>query len=143
MIIKKLNIFLNFVIIFKVEGDCMLKYEKGKIVTGQVTGIEKYGIFVNLDQSYSGLIHISEISDDFVKNINDYVSIGETIKVKVVEIDEESLHVKLSIKNVNYRNVKRNNNKLQEVSRGFLPLEEKMPTWISEKLEEIESDNNK
>lgn len=121
----------------------MLKYEKGKIVTGQVTGIEKYGIFVNLEQSYSGLIHISEISDDFVKNINDYVSIGETIRVKVVETDEESLHVKLSIKNINYRNVKKNNNKLQEVSRGFTPLEEKMPHWISEKLKEIETDSNK
>ena len=49
----------------------MLKYEKGKIVTGHVTGIEKYGIFVNLDEFYSGLIHISEISDGFVKDIND------------------------------------------------------------------------
>ena len=45
----------------------MLKYDKGKIVTGQVTGIEKYGIFVSLDEFYSGLIHISEISDGFVR----------------------------------------------------------------------------
>ena len=57
----------------------MLKYEKGKIVTGQVTGIEKYGIFVTLDEYYSGLIHISEICDGYVNDINSVANIGETI----------------------------------------------------------------
>ena len=47
----------------------MNKYEKGNIVVGQVTGIEKYGIFIGLDEFYSGLIHISEISKGYVKNI--------------------------------------------------------------------------
>lgn len=114
----------------------MLKYEKGKIVTGQVTGIEKYGIFVSLDQFYSGLIHISEISDGFVKNINDYVNIGETIKAKVVETDDKLYHVKLSIKNMKYRTVKKIEFKLKEVARGFDPLEEKLPTWIEDKVNE-------
>ena len=54
-------------------GDIMSKYECGKIVTGCVTGVENYGIFVSLDEYYSGLIHISEISTKFVKDINDYV----------------------------------------------------------------------
>ena len=81
----------------------MSKYEKGKIVTGCVTGIEKYGIFVGLDELNSGLIHISEISSGFVKNINDYVNIGETIKVKVVDSDDQSCQVKLSIKDIDYR----------------------------------------
>ena len=53
----------------------MSKYEKGKIITGCVTGVENYGIFVTLDEYYSGLIHISEISNNFVRNINDYVNI--------------------------------------------------------------------
>lgn len=115
----------------------MLKYEKGKIITGQVTGIEKYGIFVSLDEFYSGLIHISEISDGFVKDINDYVNVGETIKAKVVDTDEDTYHVKLSIKNINYRTIRKKGLKLKEVSRGFEPLEEKMTTWISEKTKEI------
>ena len=51
----------------------MEKYSKDEIIEGLVTGIEKYGIFVGLDEYYSGLIHISEISDDFVRNINNYV----------------------------------------------------------------------
>ena len=75
------------------------KYQVGNIVTGCVTGIEKYGIFVSLDNYYSGLVHISEISDSFVRNINDYVNIGETIKVKIIESNNNDFHVKLSIKN--------------------------------------------
>lgn len=114
----------------------MLKYEKGKIVTGQVTGIEKYGIFVSLDEFYSGLIHISEISDSFVKDINDYVNIGETIKAKVVETDDKSYHVKLSIKNMKYRTVRKPQFKLKEVARGFAPLEENLSMWIKNKVNE-------
>ena len=115
----------------------MEKYEKGKIVKGQVTGIEKYGIFISLDEFYSGLIHISEISDGFVKNINDYVNVGETIRAKVVEVDEENYHVKLSIKNINYKIKKKNNIPLVETKLGFKPLEERLGGWITDKLEEI------
>jgi len=115
----------------------MEKYEKGKIIKGQVTGIEKYGIFVSLDEFYSGLIHISEISDGFVKNINDYVSVGETIRAKIVEVDEENYHVKLSIKNMNYKFKKRNNNPLIETTMGFKPLEDRLDNWISDKLEKM------
>lgn len=115
----------------------MLKYDKGKIVTGQVTGIEKYGIFVSLDEFYSGLIHISEISDGFVKNIKDYVNIGETIRAKVVEIDDDNYHLKLSIKNMNYKTKRKNKGTLKETKLGFKPLEDKLDAWIEEKLKKI------
>lgn len=120
----------------------MLKYEKGKIVTGHVTGIEKYGIFVSLDEFYSGLIHISEISDGFVKDINDYVNIGETIQARIVDVDDDLYHLKLTIKNINYRVNKKPLPKLKEVSLGFEPLEVNLPKWIDEKLNEIDSNNN-
>ena len=48
----------------------MANYTKGKIIQGTVTGIETYGIFVSLDEYYSGLIHISEVSHNFVKEIS-------------------------------------------------------------------------
>ena len=57
----------------------MSKYKRGRIVSGTVTGIEKYGIFVSLDEFYNGLIHISEVSNEFVKNIYDVVNVGEVI----------------------------------------------------------------
>ena len=100
-------------------GGIMSKYECGKIVTGCVTGVENYGIFVSLDEYYSGLIHISEISTKFVKDINDYVNIGETIRVKIVEKDDETCHLKLSIKDIDYRVNSKRRNKIVETEKGF------------------------
>lgn len=115
----------------------MTKYEKDKIVTGYVTGIEKYGIFVNLDEYYSGLIHISEISSNFVNNINNYVSIGEIIKTKIVDVDEKNHQVKLSIKNVDYRISKKRKIRIIETAHGFSSLNSLLPKWIEEKMREI------
>lgn len=116
----------------------MNKYKKGEIVTGCVTGIEKYGIFVSLDEYYSGLVHISEISDFFVKNPADYVYVGETIKAKVIDdSDLESCHVKLSIKNVDYKFTKKKHKKIVETSTGFNTLRAVLPKWIYNKKREI------
>ena len=112
--------------------------EKDKIVTGYVTGIEKYGIFVNLDEYYSGLIHISEISPNFVRNVNDYVNIGETIKMKIVSVDEKNHQVKLSIKNLDYRIGKKKRTKIVETKHGFSTLKDNLSTWIDEKIKEID-----
>lgn len=120
----------------------MTKYEKDKIVLGYVTGIEKYGVFVNLDEFYNGLIHISEISPNFVKNINDYVCIGETIRMKVIDVDDVNHQVKLSIKNINYRMIKKYQSKILETKHGFTTLKEKLPKWIDEKMIEFENNNN-
>lgn len=133
-----MNKLKYFAIIGLEVSDNMLKYEKGKIVTGQVTGIEKYGIFISLDEFYSGLIHISEISDGFVKSISDYVEVGETIKAKVVETDEDNYHVKLSIKNINYKIRRRKNEPLTETKKGFELLEQNLDNWIDKKLEELD-----
>lgn len=119
------------------------KYEKGKIITGCVTGIENYGIFVTLDEYYSGLIHISEISSNFVRNINDYVNIGETIKAKVVDADDENYHVKLSIKDIDYRINNQKKTRIIETNAGFMPLKNNMERWINSKLSEIQEKNEK
>ena len=116
----------------------MNQYKKGEIVTGCVTGIEKYGIFVSLDEYYSGLIHISEISDFFVKNPSEYVYVGETIKALVIDdSDLDSYHVKLSIKNIDYKFTKKKRKKIIETTSGFKTLQEALPGWIETKKEEI------
>ena len=118
----------------------MQNYKVGDITTGCVTGIENYGIFVSLDNYYSGLIHISEISDDFVKNVNDYVHIGETIKVRVLEVNSEECHLKLSIKNIEYKKkVVVRRKRIKETSLGFNTLEYKLPIWIEESLKKIKN----
>ncbi len=116
-------------------GDFMEKYKKNSVVEGLVTGIEQYGIFVSLDEYYSGLIHISEISDEYVKDINNFVNIGETIKVRVLESDDDSFHVKLSIKNLDYR-INHDLSRIPETGSGFLILQNRLPLWIKEKNNE-------
>ena len=113
----------------------MKKYHAGEIVTGCVTGIEKYGVFVSLDEYYNGLIHISEISDDYVRNIHDYVKIGETINAKVMEENSKTHHVKLSIKNMDYRISRKNCKKIVETSQGFSTLKKVLNVWIIEKVQ--------
>ena len=119
----------------------MGKYRKGCIVKGTVTGIESYGIFVSFDEFYSGLIHISEISHGYVKNISDFVTIGENIYVEILEVDEEQANLKLIIKNINYKKkqINKKTKKIKETSRGFKTLEYKLPIWINEKLNKIKS----
>ena len=111
----------------------MDNFNIGDIVTGVVTGIENYGIFVSLGEHGSGLIHISEVSDYFVRNINDYVELNETIKVKIIDVDSENNHYKLSIKNFKYRNKNKNNTKIVETKSGFSNLEKALNMWILEK----------
>lgn len=116
----------------------MTQYKVGKVVEGIITGVEKYGIFVSLDNFYSGLIHISEISNDFVRNTNDYGMVGETIFVKILEIDEETNHAKLSIKDIDHRIGKtKRRSKIKETGTGFKILEDNLDLWIKEKLNEI------
>ncbi len=108
-------------------------YKVGDIISGQVTGIEKYGIFVNIDPWYDGLIHISEVSSNYVKDIHDYVKIGETIYCQVLAVDEDNLHLKLSIKDINYKSEPPKEGVI-ETRKGFLPLKENLDDWINEKL---------
>ena len=107
----------------------MSKYKVGDIVKGKVTGIEKYGIFILLEDGYNGLVHISEISDNFVRDIFDYVQLGEEINSKIIEVDDENKKLKLSIKNINY---KIEDKKSLEDKNGFSSLREMLPKWIEE-----------
>ena len=120
----------------------MSKYKKGEIVKGYVTGIEKYGIFLCIDEKHSGLIHISEITSSFVRNIHDYVKIGEMIQAKVIE-DENNGQMKLSIKDLDYRITKKKNNKILETKQGFSTLSVMLNTWIDDKMSEISKKNKK
>lgn len=118
----------------------MEDYKVDDIIKCQVTGIEKYGIFVSIDHQYDGLIHISEVSSDFVKDINDFVSIGETIYAQILEVDEDNLQLKLSIKNINYKSDNKNS-KIKETRKGFLPLKEELDNWINIKLKDYKSNS--
>ena len=107
------------------------------IIEATVTGIQKYGAFVSINDKYDGLIHISEISSGYVKNINDYIKIKDKIYAQVVDIDKENNKFKLSIKNIDYRNDGKIINNEDNFSNGFEPLKEHLDLWINEKIKEI------
>lgn len=113
----------------------MPKYKVGDVVKGKVTGIENYGIFLLMDDGYTGLIHISEISEKFVRNVFDYVQLEEIINSKVIEVDESNKRLKLTIKNFDYRIDDKNE---LEDKNGFSLLKKKLPEWISEYKEKME-----
>ena len=113
-------------------------YKKGDIIKCTISGFKDYGIFVKVDEEYDGLIHISEISESFVRNVSDYGEIGETIYASVIDNDEESKHLKLSIKNINYK-VDGKSMEERDIN-GFLPLKENLNEWINEKLQEIDKE---
>ncbi len=71
--------------------------EVGSIVEGRVTGITKFGAFVALEEGKSGLVHISEIANSFVSDVNQFVQLGQTVKVRVMSISPEG-KINLSIK---------------------------------------------
>ena len=71
--------------------------EIGSIQEGKVTGIMSFGAFVALPGGKSGLVHISEIANTFVKDVHDHLQVGQIVKVKVLEINEQG-KINLSLK---------------------------------------------
>ncbi|MBQ3021435.1 MAG: S1 RNA-binding domain-containing protein [Bacilli bacterium] len=114
----------------------MEDYKVGSIVKGEVTGIESYGIFLKIGDT-NGLIHISEIANNYISNINKYVNIGEKIYAEIIDIDTENNRLKLSIKGLNYKEFY-SNRKVQESVRGFSPLQQNLEKWMDETLKEME-----
>lgn len=119
----------------------MSNYKKGNVIKGTITGIEPYGAFVSFDEFYSGLIHISEISHGFVKDIHDFVNIGDVIYTEILDVDDEDYQLRLSIKNIAYKNSRKysgKQKKIVETKHGFKTLEYKLPFWIQENLKKQE-----
>lgn len=64
-----------------------MPFKEGEIVEGTVTGVTNFGAFVDIGAKENGLVHISEISHDYVKKVGDYVSNGDKVKVKILSIE--------------------------------------------------------
>ena len=71
--------------------------EVGSIVEGKITGVKKFGAFVALPGGQTGMVHISEVSNEYIQELSDVLSEGQTVKVKVMSISPEG-KIALSIK---------------------------------------------
>ena len=74
-----------------------MELEPGKIIEGKVTGVTQFGAFVSFDGGKTGLIHISEIALEYVKDIKEHIKAGDVVKAKILAIDEAG-KISLSIK---------------------------------------------
>ena len=73
----------------------------GEVVEGTVKTITNFGAFVDLGEGQTGLVHISEIADGYVKDVSEFLTQDQKVKVKILNIDEENRKITLSIKKVN------------------------------------------
>ncbi|WP_088006558.1 S1 domain-containing post-transcriptional regulator GSP13 [Indiicoccus explosivorum] len=116
------------------------QYQTGDVVVGKVTGIQPYGAFVALDDETQGLVHISEITYGYVKEVSDYLAVGQEVNVKVLEVDEKSNKISLSIRATQEKPPapRKDGGQRQSLqskvderdSEGFNSLRDKMQEWI-------------
>ena len=78
------------------------KYQIGKNVTGVITRITTFGAFIKLEEGIEGLIHISQLSNDHVTKVENVVSVGDEVAVKVIKLSPEDQKIGLSMINVDY-----------------------------------------
>lgn len=78
-----------------------MSLKQGEILEGIVKTITNFGAFIDLGDGTVGLVHISEISDDYVKDVSKYLEQNQKVKVKVLSVDEQSKKITLSLKRVN------------------------------------------
>lgn len=127
----------------------MSDYRIGMHVRGEVTGIQPYGAFVSLDEQHQGLVHISECKYGFVGDINKLLQVGDVIDVVILDIDEFTQKISLSLRCLDepqVANLKRLDN-IHQVHKhywtsrntvlGFAPIDANLEQWIVEGLKNI------
>jgi general stress protein 13 len=138
------------------------KFEVGAIIEGEVTAIKPFGAFVALDEKTQGLVHISQVSHGFVKDINEVLSVGQKVNVKIMSIDEESGKISLSIKETQEppareerpkrtsqggRPPRRNKGTTAyqdpQGEEGFNTFEDKLKNWLKQSNENQEAINKR
>src|SRR5699024_6039770 len=80
--------------------------EVGSKLQGKVTGITNFGAYVEIEKGTTGLVHISEVADSYVKDINEHLTVGDEVTVKVINVEDDG-QIGLSIKKAKHKRVRR------------------------------------
>ena len=120
-------------------------YEVGDLVLGTVSQVRPYALFMSFENGSKGLLHISEISDEYVRDIEMYGVVGDIIKVKVIEVDQFNGFLRVSYKEVpeseRYSTHDSSVRRLPQFDEAdFTDLEDKLPEWINETLKKAKKD---
>ncbi|PAQ14848.1 S1 domain-containing RNA-binding protein [Bacillus sp. FJAT-42315] len=128
-----------------------MSIEVGSKLQGKVTGITKFGAFVELPGGSTGLVHISEVADNYVKDINDHLKVGDEVEVKVINVESDG-KIGLSIRKAkdqpqqqqqqSYRPRPKNNDYRSKGPRGsYAPpkenFEQKMARFLKDSEERL------
>lgn len=123
----------------------MTEYHIGMIVTGTVTGIQPYGVFVQIEEGVQGLIHISEIKPEYIRHLNQLFSVGDQIEAKIIDIDEYTHKMSLSsramLKQVPRRYLRKHyfTNKHKKI--GFQSIQKQLPKWVDESMKDLKKED--
>ena len=123
-----------------------MELTRDQIVEGVITGITNFGAFVKIDDQITGLVHISEVSNEYVKDIRDIHKVGDQVKVKVLKVEENG-NIVLSIKRAAEQMAPRQQQsfaprrKIQEVPKSE-NFEDKLAKFLKQS-EEIQLDSRR
>lgn len=115
-----------------------MSFKNGDIVQGKVKKIAKYGAFIQLTNGETGLCHISEISNDFVKDVNDYLKVDQDVKVKILNIRENG-KIELSIKALMNNHPNKRNKSSQKFQKPQKSFENMLSDFLKNSDEKIKN----
>lgn len=109
--------------LFRLGGnENSMAIEVGSVVEGKVVNVMPFGAFVSLPEDKTGLVHISEVSNEYVENINDHLKHGDVVRVKVIKIDDSG-KISLSIKKAEERKRERKKEEKPQKSGSVRPAD--------------------
>lgn len=114
-----------------------MSIEVGSKLLGKVTGITDFGAFVKLPEGSTGLVHISEIADTYVKDIHDYLKVGDEVEVKVLNVGKDG-KIGLSIKKAKADSQSQRNRKRVQ-RKNDQDFEQKIARFLKESEERLSS----
>ncbi|WP_078543193.1 S1 domain-containing RNA-binding protein [Litchfieldia alkalitelluris] len=124
-----------------------MSIEVGSKLQGKVTGITNFGAFVELPEGSTGLVHISEVADNYVKDINEHLKVGDQVEVKVINVEKDG-KIGLSIKKAKEqppqqqrppRNNSPRNNNNRNMAQPKENFEQKMNRFLKDSEERLTS----
>lgn len=115
--------------------------EVGKIVEGKVSGITNFGAFIQLSEGKTGLVHISEVAEEYVKDIKEHLKENQMVKVKVLSVDNNG-KISLSIKKAMERKMPQRSNRPMEIDwnrsgNDNLSFEERLAKFMKDSDEKM------
>ncbi|WP_284140731.1 MULTISPECIES: S1 domain-containing RNA-binding protein [unclassified Virgibacillus] len=110
-----------------------MSIEVGSKLQGKVTGITNFGAFVELEKGVTGLVHISEVAENYVKDINEHLTVGDEVEVKVINVEKDG-KIGLSIKKAKEKPVRQRNTR--ERTESF---ESKMSRFLKDSEDRLAS----